>query len=393
MRPTPPGIETLARHYESLVAGAEISRDAAQVEAVRKFDRLNQRLAEKRISAKDSLFGWLFSSTRPVNLIKGLYVHGEVGRGKTMLMDAFFAVAATRGKRRAHFHEFMAEVHERIHVARQSTGKGNHGATDPIASAAAGISAQTRLLCLDEFMVTDIADAMILSRLFIQLFDRGVVLVATSNSPPEDLYRDGLNRALFLPFVDLLRRRTEIVDLVADRDYRLEKLGQAPVYVMPLGPEADAALDRIWTRLTGTERGQPTTIALNGREIAVPEADKGVARFSFADLCNKPLGAGDFLKIARSFHSVIIDHIPVLKDGERNAARRLISLIDTLYDNRVKLVVSAEAEPAFIYVATEGAEAFAFRRVVSRLIEMRSEAYLALPHGSVGERAAISPKS
>jgi len=389
----PPGIETLTRHYESLVAGAEISRDAAQVEAARKFDLLNQRLAEKQSSAKASLLGRLFSSSQSAQAIKGLYVHGEVGRGKTMLMDAFFAVAVTREKRRAHFHEFMAEVHERVHAARRSTGKGNHGTTDPIASAAAGISAQTRLLCLDEFMVTDIADAMILSRLFIQLFDRGVVLVATSNSPPEDLYRDGLNRALFLPFVDLLRRRAEIVDLVADRDYRLEKLGQAPVYVTPLGPEADAALDRIWTRLTGTEHGQPTTIAINGREIAVPEAEKGVARFSFADLCNKPLGAGDFLKIARGFHSVIVDHIPVLKDGERNAARRLISLIDTFYDNRVKLIVSADAEPSLIYVANEGAEAFAFKRVVSRLIEMRSEAYLALPHGSVGESTANPPNS
>jgi cell division protein ZapE len=381
----PPGKNSLVQRYEGLVAGDEISRDAEQIEAARQFDLLNQRLAAKQSAGKRGAFGWLFGSSQAAKSVKGLYLHGEVGRGKTMLMDAFYAVAVTRQKRRAHFHEFMAEVHERVHAARRSAKEENSSASDPIVSAAEGIAAETQLLCLDEFMVTDITDAMILSRLFSQLFDRGLVLVATSNSPPEDLYRDGLNRALFLPFVDLLGRKTEIVNLASRKDYRLEKLGKAPVYVTPLGPDADAMLDQIWLRLTGTRRGQPTTLALMGREIAVPEADKGIARFSFADLCEKPLGARDFLKIAHSFHTILVDHIPVLKDGERNAARRLISLIDTLYDNRVNLVASAEAEPSLIYVAYEGAEAFAFKRVASRLIEMRSEAYLALPHGSVGK--------
>lgn len=393
LTPTPQGIGSLTQHYERLIAGDEISRDGAQIDAARKFDLLNERLVERRTAPKGSALGWLYGQTKKVNSVKGLYVHGEVGRGKTMLMDAFFAVAATKKKRRAHFHEFMADVHERVHAARRLTGNGNKNAVDPIASVAAELAAETQLLCLDEFMVTDITDAMILSRLFSQLFDHGLVLVATSNSPPEGLYKDGLNRALFLPFVDILNRRNEIVHLAAVKDYRLEKLGEAPVYVTPLGPDADAALDLMWSRLTGTHSGKPTTLAMKGREILVPEAEKGVARFGFADLCNKPLGAGDFLKIARSFHTILVDHVPVLKDGERNAARRLISLIDNLYDNRVKLIVSAEAEPSFIYVANEGPEMFAFKRVVSRLIEMRSEAYLALPHGSVGGNSGNLPIS
>ena len=375
---------TLGQRYDALVDGGEITRDAAQSEAARKFDILNQRLAEKRLAAKSSALGWLFASNQSPEPVKGLYVYGDVGRGKTMLMDAFFAVAVNRRKRRAHFHEFMADVHERVHAARRASGNGSQRAADPIVTVADAIASETRLLCLDEFMVTDITDAMILSRLFGRLFERGLVLVATSNSPPEELYLYGLNRALFLPFVDLLKERTEVVHLVADRDYRLEKLGEGSVYVTPLGPEADAALDRLWLALTGTPHGQPAELPMKGRAIAVPEAEKGVARFSFDDLCRKPLGAGDFLKIARSFHTVLIDRIPRLKEGERNAARRLISLVDTFYDNRVKLAVSAEAEPAELYTASEGPEAQSFARTVSRLIEMRSDAYLALPHGSTG---------
>jgi len=379
---------TLGQRYETLVAGGEISRDTAQSEAVRKLDRLNERLAEKRLAAKSSPLGWLFASRQSADPVKGLYVYGEVGRGKTMLMDAFFAVAVTRRKRRAHFHEFMADVHDRVHAARQASGNGSQRPADPIVAVADALAAETRLLCLDEFMVTDITDAMILSRLFGRLFERGLVLVATSNSPPEELYLNGLNRSLFLPFVDLLRKRTEVVHLAAERDYRLEKLGEASLYVTPLGADADAALDRLWLSLTGTERGQPVELPMKGRTIAVPEAEKGVARFSFDDLCRKPLGASDFLKISRSFHTVLIDRIPKLKDGERNAARRLISLVDTVYDNRVKLAVSAEAEPAGLYVASDGAESQSFARTVSRLIEMRSQDYLALPHGPSGAAGA-----
>jgi len=380
-------VSTLTQRYDALVAGGEISRDLAQSNAVRRFDALNERLGEKRLATKGSALGWLFATKQSTDPVKGLYVYGDVGRGKTMLMDAFFAVAVTRRKRRAHFHEFMADVHERVHAARRSSSNGGQKPADPIITVADEIAAETRLLCLDEFMVTDITDAMILSRLFGRLFERGLVLVATSNSPPEELYKHGLNRALFLPFVDLLKQRAEIVHLAAEKDYRLEKLEEASVYVTPLGAQADAALDRLWIGLTGVEHGKPTELPMKGRMIAVPEAEKGIARFSFDDLCRKPLGAYDFLKIARSFHTVFVDRVPIIKPAERNAARRLISMIDAFYDNRVKVVISAEAEPIDLYTASEGPEASAFARTASRLIEMRSAAYLALPHGSANSSA------
>ena len=364
----------LASRYAAMVAAGDIVSDAAQTDAVARLDRLNQRLAERRLAAKGSALGWLFAG-KGAAPIKGLYIHGEVGRGKTMLMDGFFAVAAPRRKRRAHFHAFMAEAHERIHAFRQAPSNGARGG-DPIVPVADQIAGETRLLCLDEFMVTDIADAMILSRLFGRLFERGLVLVATSNTAPDDLYRNGLNRDLFLPFVAVLKRHAEVVELRARTDYRLENLAGTPVYVSALQPDAGAALDRIWRRLTGTVRGEPAVIEANGREIRVPEAHDGVARFRFADLGEAPLGAADFLRIARAYHSVIVDGIPVIAAGRRDVARRFINLVDTFYDQGVKLIVSAAAEPGELYSAAEGEEALAFRRTVSRLIEMRSEAWL-----------------
>jgi len=381
----------LVDRYQALVASGEISSDPAQLEAAHQFDLLNRRLAEGN-GTKPTGLGRLFRSRSASRPVKGLYVHGEVGRGKTMLMDEFFAIAVPERKRRTHFHEFMAEVHERVHAERRLTSLNGSAKRDPIPPVAAAIAAETRLLCLDEFAVTDIADAMILSRLFGQLFERGLVLVATSNVPPGELYKDGLNRAHFLPFIDLLRRHAEIVNLVARTDYRLEKLGDVPVYVTPLGADADAALDRIWLKLTGTREGRSTTLPMKGREIFIPQAEGEVARFTFADLCEKPLGPSDYLRIARTYHTVLVDHVPALKDTERNAARRLISLVDTFYDNRVKLVLSAATEPDGIYRAEEGGEAFAIKRTVSRLTEMRSEAWWTLPHGPAAETAgAASP--
>lgn len=392
MNDQPPGIDRVASRYAAQVAAGVFAYDAAQARLAERFDRLNLALAERRLAVKGSALGWLFAGrTSGSPVIKGLYIHGEVGRGKTMLMDEFFALAAPRRKRRAHFHEFMADVHERVHAARQALKPGPGKPADPIAPVSAALAGEIRLLCLDEFAVTDIADAMILSRLFEQLFARGLVLVATSNVAPDDLYRDGLNRALFLPFVAILKQHVDVVDLDAEKDYRLEKLGGTPVYLTPLGPASSAALDRIWRSLTGTDRGRPTALAMKGREIAVPEAAKGVARFTFSDLCEAPLGPADYLKIARTFHTVIIDGIRVLKDDERNAARRFISLIDTFYDNRVKLIVAAAAEPADLYPAAYGGEAFAFKRTASRLIEMRSAAYLALPHGAGPPEPPPSP--
>jgi cell division protein ZapE len=290
-------------------------------------------------------------------------------------MDAFYAEAVGPKKRRAHFNEFMGEVHDRVHRARRVSED-----AQPVAAVAKAIAGETRLLCLDEFSVTDIADAMILTRIFADLFAAGVTLVATSNLPPEQLYPDGLNRALFLPFIAELRRACEVVSLSGPTDYRLEKLTAGHVYVTPLGPEATRSLDASFRRLTGSERGEETAVHVKGREVRVPQAIGGVARFGFADLCVLPLAAGDYIAIARAFHTVLIDGIPIIADEQRDVARRFILLVDTLYDHRVNLIASAAAEPTVLYRAGLGDEAFAFKRTVSRLIEMQSAAYLGAPH-------------
>lgn len=364
---------TLAGRYAALVAAGTVDDDPAQRAVAARFDALNRELAETP-AAKTGLIGRLFA--RKVEPVRGLYVHGEVGRGKTMLMDAFFALTPALPKRRVHFNTFMGDIHERVHHFRQKSGSG-----DPIVPVAATVARETRLLCLDEFQVEDIADAMILSRLFEALFAGGLVLVATSNVPPDELYRDGLNRGLFVPFIGLLKRHVDVVRLDAASDYRLTKLAGAPVYVTLPEPQARAALDRFWHALTGVERGEPAALAYKGRTIAVPQAHSGVARFRFADLCEQPLAAGDYERIAREFHTVLVDDIPVIADGRRDVARRFILLVDTFYDRHVKLIASAAAEPERIYTATRGEEAFAFKRTVSRLIEMRSAAYLGAAHG------------
>jgi cell division protein ZapE len=302
-------------------------------------------------------------------------------------MDAFFATAREPVKRRVHFNAFMGDVQDRLHAARKTE------ANDPIPPVAAAIAAEARLLCLDEFSVTDIADAMILSRLFTALFERGVVLVATSNSAPEDLYRDGLNRALFVSFIAVLRKYVDVFHLDGGVDYRLAKLADASVYVTPLGPPSRAALDRLWRLLTGAERGERIALRTHGRDIVVPEAVDGVARFSFASLCEAPLAANDYLEIARTFHTVMIDDVPVIAGERRDVARRLILLVDTLYDHRVNLIVSAAAEPAQLYDADSGEEARAFERTASRLIEMRSAAYLGSAHGALpSSNPALAPQ-
>jgi cell division protein ZapE len=376
-------------HYQALVASGAIEPDAAQAEAAEAFADLERRLSSYKPVRKQGLLGRLFAD-KDEPPPRGLYIHGEVGRGKTMLMDLFFQQSPVVHKRRAHFHEFMAEVHERIHGFRQNIARGEIAEGDVIALTAASIFDEAWLLCFDEFHVTDIADAMILGRLFSRLFELGTVVVATSNVAPEDLYKGGLNRALFLPFIAQISDHMDILRLDARTDFRLEKLAGVKMWLVPADRDADAALDKAWAKMTGNAKCKSRDISIKGRVLHVPCSADGVARFSFADICEKPLAASDYLRLAHDYHTIMIDRIPVIDYAERNAAKRFIALIDTLYDNAVKLMASAEADPVSLYVATEGYEANEFKRTASRLIEMSSESYLALPHGHKDSAASGS---
>ena len=376
-------------HYQALVASGAIEPDAAQEEVAEAFADLDQRLARYKPLRKQGLLGRLFADKDDAPP-RGLYVHGDVGRGKTMLMDLFFQHSAVEHKRRAHFHEFMAEVHERIYGFRQNIARGEIADGDVIALTAASIFDQVWLLCFDEFHVTDIADAMILGRLFARLFDLGTVVVATSNVAPDELYKGGLNRALFLPFIAQISQHMDVLRLEARTDFRLEKLAGVKMWLVPADAGADAALDKAWVSMTGNAPCRPRDISIKGRVLHVPCSAHGVARFSFADICEKPLGASDYLRLAHDYHTLMIDRIPVMDYAMRNAARRFITLIDTVYDNGVKLLASAQADPLSLYVASEGNEANEFKRTASRLIEMSSESYLALPHGHKDSAASGS---
>jgi cell division protein ZapE len=376
-------------HYQSLVSSGAIEADPAQARAAEAFANLEQRLTGYKPVRKLGLLGRLFKDKDEAPP-RGLYVHGEVGRGKTMLMDLFFQQSQVTHKRRAHFHEFMAEVHECIFGYRQNIARGEIADADVIGLTAAAIFDEAWLLCFDEFHVTDIADAMILGRLFAKLFELGTVVVATSNVAPEDLYKGGLNRALFLPFIARISDRMDVLRLDARTDFRLEKLAGVKMWLVPADRDAATALDTAWARMTGHAPCKPRDISIKGRILHVPCSANGVARFSFADICEKPLAASDYLRLAHDYHTLLIDRIPVMDYAERNAAKRFIALIDTLYDNAVKLMASAAADPVSLYRATEGPEANEFKRTSSRLIEMSSESYLALPHGHKDSAASGS---
>jgi cell division protein ZapE len=350
--------------YRALVATKVIEADPAQATAATRLDRLARELEawRPRRGRLRRLIGG--AETAP----KGRYIFGPVGRGKTMLMDLFYEAVRFGAKRRVHFHEFMAEVHERIGVARKTVPG------DPIPEVARVLAAEAQLLCFDELHVTDIADAMILGRLFSGLFEREVVVVATSNVPPTELYKNGLNRALFLPFIDLIGRHMELEELLAAKDFRLDKLVGKPLYFTPADAQARAQMNRLWSELTGNHPGAPVDLDVRGRKVRVPQASMGVARFGFAELCEQPLGANDYLHIAHAFHTIMIDAIPVLQPAQREVARRFVNLIDAFYDNRVCLIASADDEPQALYPA--GDVHFLFERTASRLIEMRSESYL-----------------
>ncbi|MCB1540220.1 MAG: AFG1 family ATPase [Rhodoblastus sp.] len=376
---------TIHRRYSERVARGEIESDPAQIAAVKKLDALCIALTESRLARKSSALGWLFGGRKTQDAPRGLYVWGSVGRGKTMLMDLFFDTVDVRRKRRAHFHSFMADVHARVHEWRQKKKVGAAKGDDPIAPVAADLAEDAWLLCFDEFAVTDIADAMILGRLFQALFAKGVVVVATSNVEPGDLYRDGLNRALFLPFIDMIGQRMEVTKLEARTDFRLEKLSGSDVWFTPLGDKSTNRLQDLFRALTGVAKGAPDHVRVFGRDVEIPEAAHNVARVRYEDLCDRPLGATDFVEIARVYHTIVMDGIPVLDPAKRNEVKRFIVLIDALYDHRVKLIAAAAAPPQAIYAGVDGHEAFEFDRTVSRLIEMQSTEYLALPHGSLSD--------
>ncbi|MFT0860673.1 cell division protein ZapE [Ancylobacter sp. G4_0304] len=388
------GGSVLAARYVARMAAGDIVPDAGQARVVAALADLEQRIATRRLARKSSALGWLFAKREDtIPRVRGLYIHGSVGRGKTMLVDLFYeCVAVRKRKRRAHFHEFMADVHARIFKVRGDMKAGRIKEADPIALVATALYEEAWLLCFDEFHVTDIADAMILGRLFEKLFEFGVVIVATSNVAPENLYEGGLNRALFLPFIAQIQQHMDVVRIESPTDYRMEKLDGVRSWHVPTGHETQADIDRemekIWHRLVGMDGGARQTVESAGRTIVVPRAGSGAARFSFEDLCVQPLGASDYLRIARTYHTLLIEHIPQLDQDRRNEAKRFITLIDELYEKGVKLVASAAAEPENLYLGTEGAEAFEWARTVSRLHEMRSSDYIARPHGRGDSQAS-----
>jgi cell division protein ZapE len=354
----------------ALVAKGALAADPLQIHAAAALDRIAKDLSERPRSFLSTLLG-------KSRVVRGAYLVGQVGRGKTMLMDLFFDTVPETRKRRVHFHEFMDEMHEAIRAFRASP-RGKSESADPIAAVTRPLLADTRLLCLDEFQVTDITNAMLLGRLFGMLFAGGVTVVATSNVAPDGLYENGLNRQLILPFIAELKRHVDVVPLDGPTDYRRLKFEGQDVYQFGTGPEVKAAMDRLWLRLTGGEPGAPSALHSLGRAIPVPLAAMGAARFGFADLCEKPLGARDYVRLSHAYDTLMLDGVPQFSRLRSDAAKRFILLVDTLYDRGIKLAASF-AVP-LDDLGQDDRTRFEFQRTVSRLIEMQSADYLTAPH-------------
>jgi cell division protein ZapE len=369
--------------YRRRVAGNELAANQAQFDVARRLDRLSEELSGYRLPVREPRWRRLLRNGRTPP--RGLYIWGGVGRGKTMLMDLFHESVPLQRKRRVHFHRFMQEVHQELHAIRRKQRSGLLWEdASPIALVCQAVAEKATLLCFDEFQVTDIADAMILGRLFEALFDRGVVIVATSNTSPKDLYRDGLNRNAFLPFIAMLEARLDVVHLTGPRDYRLEGISGESLYVTPLGPAADRQIERLWRELTKGAEERTRALKVTGRVVEAERTAGGVARFSFAELCERPLGANDYIAIAEAFHTVVLTGVPRLAKARHNEARRFTILIDTLYDRGTRLVISAATPPDDIY---DGAGASVeFARTVSRLHEMCSQGYWEA-HGAASGQA------
>jgi len=372
----------LAR-YERWLANGELTPDAAQRSVAERLQRLHEALKSYDCSAYTARGLVRLFRRKPVPP-PGVYIHGGVGRGKSMLMDLFYEAAPIRAKRRAHFHEFMLDVHARLDRRRKADRQGDR-AGDPVPPVAREIAGEACLLCFDEFTVTDVADAMILGRLFDTLWACGVVVVATANRNPDDLYKNGLNRQLFLPFIEQLKTTLDVMALDGPTDYRLERLRGMTTYLTPVSEETTQALRADFYRLTDRAVDDPDEVPSGeidlggGRGLHVPKACKGVAVFSFKRLCSQPLGAGDYLALARRFHTVIVVAIPQMGPHQRNEAKRFMTLIDVLYENNVKFLCSAEVPPEELY--PEGDGEVDFQRTVSRLMEMQSQRYLEHGHG------------
>jgi len=372
--------------YGLAIAEGNIQADPAQEEAAQLLQTLHEKLQRYKPGKVKGLRKFFGGKTPEAP--RGLYLYGGVGRGKSMLMDLFFDTTGFEPKRRVHFHAFMLEVHESNHrwrkMSQQERRKAGFPNDDPIPPLAARLASEAKLLCFDEFHVTDVADAMILGRLFQALFDEGVVLVLTSNRAPDELYVGGLNRSLFIPSIELIKDRLEVRHLQSPTDYRLERIKGMPVYHVPLDMRSANELDVSFKALTDESEDEAMEIPVQqGRRLMVPQAAKGVARFTFEELCARPLGAADYLAIAKHFHTLVLADIPQMDRDKRNEAKRFVTLIDALYENHTKLVCSAAARPEDLYPAGDGS--FEFSRTASRLIEMQSHDYFdAAGKGNLG---------